>query len=117
MSDTPLPTFDPSPWEPEADRERLKVLGKLGEELCEGGASICRCIIQGFDESEPVTGKPNKRWVEDEIADIEANIERAKISLGLDRDYIERRRQRKFDYISRWLAGLTRPDITPRRPT
>lgn len=100
--------FDPSPWEPETDPIRLKVLGKLAEELNEGGAAVARCIIQGIDEAEPVTGKLNRRWLEDEIADIEANIERTKLTFALDREYIDHRARRKLDYITRWLEGLTR---------
>lgn len=107
--DTNGPIPDPSPWHPETDPTRLKVLGKLAEELAEGGAAVARCIIQGIDEAEPVTGKINRRWLEDEIADIEANIWRAKLTLNLDGAYIRLRRERKFNYITRWLNGLTRP--------
>lgn len=100
---------DPAPWHPETDPERLKVMGKTLEELGEGVAALARCIIQGIDEAEPVTGKINRRWVEEEFADILANIGRATRTLGLNMRFIRERRRRKFDYITRWLEGLTRP--------
>lgn len=57
----------PSLWIPNTSSLDLAVLGKLAEETAELGASLARCIIQGVIESEPVTGKPNREWLEDEI--------------------------------------------------
>lgn len=107
--DTPTDTPpDPSPWTPETDPTRLKVLGKLIEEFNEGGSAAARCIIQGLDEPSPDTGRLNRVWLEDELADALANIRRAINSLGLDRDRINTRAERKYAYITRWLEGLTR---------
>ncbi len=100
---------DPSPWTPETDAMRLKVLGKLGEELNECGSAASRCIIQGIDEAEPVTGKINRAWLEDEIADVLANVDIAMDRLALDRGRIALRADRKRSYLERWLDGLTRP--------
>lgn len=100
---------DPSPWHPETDSERLKVLGKLIEEATELATAAARCIIQGIDEAEPVTGKVNRVWLEDEIADVMANIGIAMNHLKLNQQRIEQRAERKANYIGRWLAGLTRP--------
>ncbi len=107
--DTDNANPDPSPWTPEADPQRLKVLGKFGEETGELSAAICRCIIQGIDEAEPVTGKINREWLEDEIADVMANIQITVDHFGLDRDRISVRLGRKHEYQRRWLDGLTRP--------
>lgn len=52
---------DHSPWHPMTDSVDLKHLGKLMEELGECQAAIARCIIQGIDSAEPVTGKINKK--------------------------------------------------------
>lgn len=49
-----------NPWHPMTDAINLAHLGKLAEELNECGAAVARCIIQGIDGSEPVTGKPNR---------------------------------------------------------
>lgn len=100
----------PSPWMPESNAANLKVLGKLGEELNEGGAAVSRCIIQGIDECEPVTGKLNRSWLEDEIADILANLDIAMDHFGLDRGRIALRADRKRDYIRAWLAPLADED-------
>ncbi|RWE37459.1 hypothetical protein [Mesorhizobium sp.] len=100
---------DPSPWTPETDPVRLKVLGKLIEEFSEGGSAAARCIIQGVNEAEPVTGKINRVWLEDELADALANIRRTIESLGLDHERINLRAERKYAYITRWLEGLNRP--------
>ena len=56
-----------------ANRIDLKHLGKLGEELGEASAAVSRCIIQGIGEREPVTGKLNREWLEEELADVIAN--------------------------------------------
>jgi hypothetical protein len=65
--------FALNPWRPMTRPIDLKHLGKLGEESNELGAAISRCIIQGIDEREPVTGKPNRQWLAEEIADVLAN--------------------------------------------
>lgn len=107
-TDTSQPK-DPSPWHPEADPTRLKVLGKLIEELNECSAAAARCIIQGIDEAEPETGKINRVWLEDEVADVIANVRCTIENLDLNQARIYLRSERKYDYITRWLNGLTRP--------
>lgn len=92
----------PSPWRPETDLLRLAVLGKLIEELGECVSAATRCVIQGIDESEPISGKPNRQWLEDEIADVEAMTELAKNHFGLDRYEISRRRDRKIGHKTEW---------------
>lgn len=93
---------DPNPWHPIADAVDLKHLGKLAEEAAELGSAVARCIIQGVDEVEPVTRKPNREWLEDEIADVEAGIELAKRRFDLDRDRIHRRRVKKILHLAKW---------------
>lgn len=103
------PDIDPSPWEPETDRERLKAMLKLLEELGEGVAAGARCLMQGIDEVEPVTKKPNRLWISEELGDILANVRRVILTFQLDEVFIRAREERKFNYITRWLQGLTRP--------
>lgn len=98
----PLP--DPNPWHPMSDPVDLKVMGKLGEEATELGSAVCRCIIQGIDEFEPVTGKINRRWLEDEIADVLGNIELVTERWGLDIDYMVERSKRKKAQLRIWHA-------------
>ncbi len=64
-----------SPWVPMKSAVDKKHIGKLLEELGEGTAAASRCLIQGISAKEPITGKLNKEWLEDKLADIIANIE------------------------------------------
>lgn len=98
----PMPA--PNPWLPMRDPIALKHLGKLAEELAEAGAATARCIIQGIDEREPVTGKPNREWLEDEIADVLANAQLVMDHFGLDMQRIHARAERKKVHLRAWHA-------------
>lgn len=91
-----------NPWHPITDTVDLKHLGKLGEELGECGAAVARCIIQGIDEAEPTTGKINREWLEDEIADVAANAQLVAERFGLDKDRIRDRAERKVAQLRTW---------------
>lgn len=91
-----------SPWVPMTDPVDQKVTGKFIEELGECIAATARCQIQGLYETEPDTGKPNKQWVEEEIADVEAGIILMKERFHLDREAIEQRVQRKLHNLRKW---------------
>lgn len=95
-----------NPWLPMTRPIDLKHLGKLGEELGEAAAAVSRCIIQGIDERAPVTGKLNKEWLEDEIADVIANFDLVADHFGLDRDRIEARGKAKCERLRTWHAML-----------
>lgn len=92
-----------SPWMPDTNPLNLAVLGKAGEEGGEVSTACCRCIIQGIDESEPVTGKPNRTALEDEIADAFATGNWLIEHFGLDRDRIGARSRKKLGGFRRWL--------------
>jgi hypothetical protein len=100
---------DANPWHPITDTIDLKHLGKLGEELNElaaaaskCGAAVSRCIIQGVDEAEPVTGRVNREWLEDEIADVRANSELCIKRFGLDEARIAARSEKKKGHLKQW---------------
>jgi NTP pyrophosphatase (non-canonical NTP hydrolase) len=93
---------EPSPWQPENDKLHLAVLGKLGEEVCELGSAIYRCIIQGIDGEHPVTAKTNREWLEEEIADVSAGIELAIERFGLNRRKIANRALEKKRHKKAW---------------
>lgn len=97
---------DANPWHPMTVPIDLKHLGKLGEELNECGAAVSRCIIQGIDEAEPVTGKVNRRWLEDEIADVYANLKLVVDHFGLDTAHIRGRMGRKQEHLKSWHEML-----------
>lgn len=91
-----------NPWHPITNKVDLKHLGKLGEELGECSAAVSRCIIQGIDAAEPVTGKVNRDWLEDEIADVLANIALVMSRMKLDRIKVEKRAEAKAKQLRTW---------------
>lgn len=91
-----------NPWHPITDPVDLKHLGKLAEELNECGAAVARVIIQGLDEAEPVTGKVNRDWLEDEIADVMANISLVIERFDLDTGKMNARSARKMSQLRIW---------------
>jgi hypothetical protein len=95
-----------NPWQPMTSPIDLKHLGKLAEELNEAGAAVARCIIQGIAEREPVTGKMNKQWLEDELADVAANLDLVAAHFGLDREYMAARAARKQAHLRAWHSML-----------
>lgn len=98
---------DPSPWNPISSPIDLKHLGKLGEELGECGAAVSRCIIQGLDGVEPVTGKLNREWLEDECADVLANIFLVIDHFNLDSVKINQRSTLKQKHLRAWHNMLS----------
>jgi hypothetical protein len=106
MEDHEIPERELSDWSPITNEYFLAILGKAGEELCECSTAIFRCIIQGIDGKEPVTGKVNEQWLEDEIADVQAMLDHVVIRLRLDRDRIAKRKRTKYVWKSRWFESL-----------
>lgn len=98
------PWKDPSPWHPIKDPVDLKHLGKLVEEAGELTSAAARCTIQGMDEAHPVTGKINRDWLADEVADVLANLELNIEHFDLDMDVINTRKERKKRHLRAWHA-------------
>ncbi len=96
-----------NPWNPITNSVDLKHLGKLGEEAGELCSAVSRCIIQGIDEYEPVSGKPNREWLEDEIADVLANCTLVASRFKLDLDRMAERSREKEEKLREWhnMAG------------
>ena len=91
-----------NPWHPMTNPRDLKTILKLGEETCELGAAICRCAIQGVDEAEPVTGKINRQWLIEELADVRVNAKLVIERFGLDEAAINERAAAKEPKIRWW---------------
>jgi phosphoribosyl-ATP pyrophosphohydrolase len=91
-----------NPWHPMKMPRDLKTVGKLGEEAGELAAACCRCVIQGIDECEPVTGKLNRDWLAEEIADVLVNARLVAEHFGLDNDRILARIERKEGQLRGW---------------
>jgi NTP pyrophosphatase (non-canonical NTP hydrolase) len=90
----PAATFNDPPWHPIKNAVDLKHLGKLGEEVGELGRIVSRTIIQGLDGIDPENGKINREELQNEIADVIANIELCAQRFGLTVDH-ERIRRKK----------------------
>lgn len=99
MSDKPL-----NAWQPEQDALNLAVLGKALEEMGEASAMLGRCVIQGIEEAEPVTGKPNREALENELADVAATTAMLIDHFGLDADRMGARVEAKIAHLRRWHA-------------
>jgi NTP pyrophosphatase (non-canonical NTP hydrolase) len=93
---------DANPWHPMTDPVAVKHLGKLSEEAGELCSAISRCIIQGIDEREPTTGKLNREWLEDEIADVLASVKLNISNFKLDEDRVRQRMSRKMQHLQQW---------------
>lgn len=114
MADTDIKPLV-SPWVPEQDVRKQKVLGKGVEEAGEYTSAVARCFIQGINESEPTTGKPNKRWLEEELADVVATSQHIVETFDLDVDFIRQRAEKKYEQLATWFSmELVRvPDTEP----
>jgi hypothetical protein len=108
MDTKDIPEIQPSTWQPIQEKFLLAVLGKLGEETAELNAIICRCIIQGIDATEPVTGKWNRDQLQDEVADVLAMIDLLFATVTLNELAIAVRRQKKLGYKNKWIQELLR---------
>lgn len=91
---------DAAPWHPITDSVDLKHLGKLLEECGELVSALSRCLIQGINESEPITGELNKDWLENEIADVITGIQLVEKRFNLIR--LEGRIAKKTKHLSQW---------------
>lgn len=111
MDTDKIPTAIPAPWQPITDPIQIAVLGKLGEELNELGAAVSRALIQGVDGIDPDTDRANRRLIADEIADVEAMILHTRMLLEVPNYQTAGRRDRKFEFIRKWL--LTFDTATP----
>ncbi len=91
-----------SKWVPMTDLIDLAHLGKLGEEAGELSSIVSRCIIQGIDECDPETGKPNRQALMEELADVYAMGNLCTERFGLDVVQIVGRRDRKMAMKRAW---------------
>lgn len=92
-----------SPWVPDQDVGNQKRLGKAVEEGGEYVSAVARCFIQGINENEPVTGKPNKRWLEEEMADVIATMGHLLDHFDLDKEFIQARAEKKAEQLGKWF--------------
>jgi NTP pyrophosphatase (non-canonical NTP hydrolase) len=88
-------------WIREQNEQACRRLGKTGEELGEAVAVVTRAIIQGVEEIDPSSGKTNRQRMEEEFADVLAQIQCDIDFFGLD---FERMQIRMSDKMARMRA-------------
>ncbi len=98
-----------SKWIPITDRMLQRRMGKTGEECGELTGVVCRIQIQGIDEVDPSSGKTNRLRLEEEIADVYAQLDENIARLGLRNDFIQQRRQVKRGYMQEWEEMYLEP--------
>jgi len=100
-----------SKWIPINDLMLQRRMGKTGEEVCELGAVVNRIQIQGIDEIDPASGKTNRQRLEEETADVYAQLDENISRLGLSLEFIEQRRQVKRGYMQEWEAMFEKEEL------
>lgn len=91
-----------APWKPTTDRLVLKTVLKLIEELGELISASARVLMQGIDECEPTTGKLNRQWLAEEMADVEANLNLTIDLFDIDHEDMNTRTMDKMSRLREW---------------
>jgi len=100
-------TMAMNPWTPDEDQHQTRRVGKTLEEMGESVAVLARISIQGLDAVDPGTGKTNRQRLQDELADVRAQITCTVLSLGLDQDYMAARAGEKIRQMAEWEAHFS----------
>lgn len=98
-----------NPWTPDDDPHHARRVGKTLEELGEAVAVLARISIQGLDAVDPGTGKTNRQRLQDELADVQAQIGCTVLTLDLDQGYMARRTAEKVCLMAEWEAHFSAP--------
>ncbi len=93
-------------WEPTMSPLILRRMGKTIEEAGELLDVCGRVIIQGIDEIDPGTDLTNRQRLENEIADVYAQLDETVLMLELKVSAISRRRAHKRGLMGEWEALL-----------
>lgn len=102
------------PWVPVTDPVLIKHLGKLTEELGELTSSVARCLIQGVDALHPVTGKPNRQWLQEEITDVMVGMQLLDELIKFeDNPALNERFDTKIERLRAWHYDLAGSESNP----
>ena len=107
MDTKDIPKDGPSDWRRELSERRNALLGKLGEEASELSARCFRSMIQGLDSIDPDTKRTNLSELQDEIADVCAQLKLIEEFIDVDRHYIIERVIKKYKYKLPWILALS----------
>lgn len=100
-------------WQVTTDRKLLRRMGKLCEELGELSAVAARVIIQGIDEVDPSSGKRNRQRLEEELADVQAQIGCTVATLQLDQAHMGKRTAAKMQQMGEWELLVLSDESAP----
>lgn len=91
-----------NPWHVTTDKMEQRRLGKTTEELGELLGVVGRIGIQGIDEIDPSSGQTNRARLQDEIADVMAQLRLVHVFYTLDTNYIGKRIDKKIASMREW---------------
>lgn len=94
--------FNDPPWHPMTDQVSVKHLTKLIEELGEATSAAARCLMQGMDGVNPHGGEVNRVWLQNELADVLANINLCTTQFDLSEGYMVGRAMKKSQRLREW---------------
>lgn len=89
-------------WELEADTMTRRRVGKTAEECAELLAVLARISIQGIDAVDPASGKTNRQRMQEEIADVYAQLDECVSKISVDNIAISNRRTEKRRQMLEW---------------
>lgn len=85
------------------------LLPTLQRELGNAIAAASRCFIQGIQECEPVTKKPNRDWLQEACGQLLLTFGLVEGAFQLDRERIRERTKFKRQHLQAWHAMLAEP--------
>jgi NTP pyrophosphatase (non-canonical NTP hydrolase) len=91
-------------WMVTQDPKSLRRLGKLSEELGELLAVIGRTVIQGIDGVDPATKQVNRLRLQNEMADVLAQLQLTAEHFDLDAKAASERVAAKLVLMAEWEA-------------
>lgn len=92
------------PWVPDQTPHQERRNGKTTEEMGELLGVLGRLRIQAVDAIDPGTGKTNRQRLQDEIADVLAQLPLTIDAFGLDHEAIDARIALKTAQMHEWEA-------------
>jgi len=95
-------------WQPMTDKVDIAILGKAAEELNECATVISRILIQGIDAQVPGEDITNRKWLQDEVADVFSTLQHLINRYDLSINDIAARGQKKFKFHKEWHEQLSK---------
>lgn len=91
-----------NPWTPDPCPKQARRIGKTLEELAELSKILARISIQGLDAVDPKTGVSNLQSLQEETADVQAQINLNVAFFRMDQDMLLNRIEKKEDQMTQW---------------